>query len=141
MKAQNISAGSTVYGIVIMLLKAGILLHWTHIFVPTGFRNAFWWTCHITLWINVLFYTICTFIEIFGCSPRQKLWKPWVQGKCLDMPKVIIASAFVNFFSDIVILLLPQMVIWKLHMSSAKKAGTAALFAVGILYVLRLRSR
>lgn len=119
-----------------MLLKAGILLHWTHIFVPTGFRNAFWWTCHVTLWINVLFYTICTFIEIFGCSPRQKLWRPWVQGKCLDMPKVIISSAFVNFFSDIIILLLPQMVIWKLHMSTAKKFGTAALFAIGILYVL-----
>lgn len=127
-----VSAGSTVYGIVIMLLKVGILLQWVQFFVPAGFRDMFWWICHITICINVLFYTICTFIEIFGCSPRRRLWTPWVEGKCLDMPRVIIASSFVNFFSDIVILFLPQLVIWKLHMSPTKKVGAGALFAAGI---------
>lgn len=116
-----------------MLLKVGILLQWAQIFVPTGYRDMFWWTCHVTIWINVLFYTICTFLEIFGCAPRQRLWTPWLEGKCLDMPKIIIASSFVNFFSDIVVLLLPQMVIWKLHMSTGKKFGTGALFTAGIL--------
>jgi hypothetical protein len=116
-----------------MLLKVGILLHWAEIFVPTGLRNTFWWTCHITIWVNVLFYAICTFIELFGCNPRPKLWDVTLKGKCLDMPRVIIASAFINFFSDIVILLLPQRVIWGLNLSTRRKIGTAALFAVGLL--------
>jgi hypothetical protein len=116
-----------------MFLKAAILVHWSRMFVPTGNRNAFWWTCQITLWVNVLFYVICTFIELFGCSPRRKLWTPWVEGHCLDMPKVIIASSFINFLSDVVILLLPQAVIWRLRMSRTKRAGAAALFAMGVL--------
>ncbi|PSN70303.1 hypothetical protein BS50DRAFT_310126 [Corynespora cassiicola Philippines] len=129
----NVSAGSTVYGIVIMMLKAGILLQWVRLFVPRGTRNIFWWYCHITLWTNVLFYTICTFIEIFGCKPREKFWNIWVDGSCLDMPKINIVSAFVNFFSDVIILILPQRVIWTLHMSIVQKLGTGAVFAVGVI--------
>ncbi|KAH8728259.1 hypothetical protein GQ44DRAFT_724771 [Phaeosphaeriaceae sp. PMI808] len=51
------------------------------------------------------------------------------------MAKVKIASACVNFISDIVILLLPQKIIWGLHMSFSKKIGVAALFAAGLLGV------
>lgn len=121
------------YGIVILFLKIGILLHWTEIFVPAGFRNGFWWTCHITIWVNVLFYIICTFIELFGCTPRAKLWDPTLKGKCLDMLNVNVVSACVNFFSDLIILMLPQRVIWGLQLSIARKVGTAAVFAVGSL--------
>ena len=85
------------------------------------------------LWVNVTFYTICTFIEIFGCTPREKIWDVTIEGRCVNLPNVIIVSAFLNFFSDLIILLLPQKVIWSLHMSNRKKFGTAALFAVGIL--------
>ena len=123
------------YGIVIMLLKVGILLHWTYIFVPKGIHNKFWWTCHIMIWINMTFYVICTFIEIFGCTPRQKIWNVTIERKCPNLPKLTVASAFVNFFSDVVILFLPQKIIWGLHMPTREKFGTAALFAVGLLFV------
>ena len=132
---KDISAGSIVYGVVIMLLKVGILYNWTHIFVPRGSRNAFWWMCHIVLWINVAFYVTSSLMGISGCTPRERLWNPLIEGKCLDIPTVIIVSAFLNFFSDIIILLLPQKVIWGLHMSVTKKSGIAALFAVGVLFV------
>jgi hypothetical protein len=93
----------------------------------------FWWTCHITLWINMLFYVPCTFIEIFGCSPRERLWNIMIEGRCLDMPKVIIASGVVNFLSDVVILLLPQRIIWRLKVSTAKRISIAGVFAIGVL--------
>lgn len=127
--------GSIIYGNVIMCLKVGILLEWSKTFVPRGFKNSFWWTCQIMIGINVVFYVICTFVEIFGCHPRQKLWTPTLPGKCIDMTKVNIASACVNFVSDIIILLLPQKIIWGLHMSLSKKIGVAALFAAGLLWV------
>lgn len=136
-KTKKISVGSTIYGVVIMLLKCGILLHWSRIFVPKSFpRNGFWWTCYITMAVNVLFYVICTFIEIFGCTPREKLWNIMLEGKCLDMPKIMIASAFINFFSDLIIFILPHRVIWNLRMSREKKFGIGALFTIRILYVL-----
>ncbi|PVI04304.1 hypothetical protein DM02DRAFT_586241 [Periconia macrospinosa] len=128
----NVSAASATYGVVIMLIKAGILLHWARVFVPAGIHNKFWWTCHIILWINAVFYTITVIIEIFGCTPRHKIWTPWVPGKCLDMAEVILASSFVNFFSDLIILLVPQMVVWKLQLPLRKKLGIAGLFAMGL---------
>jgi hypothetical protein len=132
-RIQYMNVGSTIYGNVIMSLKIGILLEWSKTFVPRGHRSPFWWTCHILLGINVVFYFICTFLEIFGCQPREKLWKATTPGTCLDIPKTNIAASVVNFVSDVIILLLPQKVIWSLHMSSSKKAGVAAMFAVGLL--------
>jgi hypothetical protein len=132
-RIQYMNAGSTVYGNVIMSLKIGILLEWSKTFVPRGHRNSFWWTCHTVLSINVIFYIICTFLEIFGCQPREKLWNATVSGTCLDVPKAGIAASVVNFVSDVIILVLPQKVIWGLHMSTSKKAGVAAIFALGLL--------
>lgn len=136
---QYLNVGSTIYGIVIMVLKSGILLEWSKTFVPRGFRNSFWWTCHSVFAINVVFYVICTFLEIFGCQPREKLWNLSLPGKCIDITVLNIASASVNFVSDLVILLLPQKIIWGLHMSVSKKLGVAALFAVGLLQVSHLK--
>lgn len=125
--------GSTLYGIVIALLKIGILLEWARIFVPRGLKNRFWWACHIVLVMNIVFYTICTFVEIFGCSPRQKQWIPWLLGTCLNVPVLNIMSSSLNFVQDMLILALPQKVIWGLHSSRQQKLGVSVLFAVGIL--------
>jgi hypothetical protein len=131
--------GAILYGNVIMLLKTGILLEWVKIFVPRGFKNSFWWICHALLGVNVLFYTACTIVEIFPCTPREKLWKFTLEGKCMDVTKVNIVSASINFMSDFIILLLPQKLIWRLHMSTSKKTGIASIFAVGLLYVFQSR--
>jgi hypothetical protein len=125
--------GSSVYGAVQCLLKTAILLEWTRLFVPTGVRNLFWWTCHVTIALNIVFYIICTFIEIFACSPRKKQWNPTLPGKCIDVGVLNIVSATLKFTIDMIILVLPQKVIWGLHMSAQKKVGVAILFAMGIL--------
>jgi uncharacterized membrane protein YhaH (DUF805 family) len=131
-----LNAGTVLYGNIIMLLKIGILLEWARIFVPKGFRtrSPFWWTCHIVISVNVVFYVICTFVEIFGCTPRAKLWNPTLPGTCLDMSIINPVSAVINFLSDLFILCLPQKVIWGLNMGICRKLGMALLFAVGILY-------
>ena len=131
--AQFLSVGSTIYGIVQSILKTAILLEWTRLFVPTGVRNFFWWTCYTTIFLNVLFYFICTFLEIFACSPRSKQWNLMLPGKCIDVGTLNIVSASLNFVMDVIIFLLPQRVIWGLHMSNQKKLGVAILFAMGIL--------
>lgn len=118
-----------------MLLKIGILLEWARIFAPQASRNTFWWLCHITMAVNIVFYTIIAFIQIFGCSPREKLWNVTLPGKCIDTAEANLVAAIVNFISDAIILLLPHKVIWGLHLTTRKKFGIAGLFFVGILYV------
>ncbi|KAF2642952.1 hypothetical protein P280DRAFT_538799, partial [Massarina eburnea CBS 473.64] len=131
-----LNIASIMYGIVIMLLKTAILLEWARIFVPRGFRDIFWWTCHITIMINVLFYVSFTFIQIFPCVPRQRHWNPTIPGTCLDVAKVNIVAACINFVSDLGILLLPQIVIWSLSVSSSKKLAIGSMFAMGLFACL-----
>ncbi|ORX94598.1 hypothetical protein BCR34DRAFT_499162 [Clohesyomyces aquaticus] len=128
-----LNVGSIVYGNVIMLLKIAILLEWKRIFVPLRLKNGFWWTCNITLVVNVLFYVACTIVEIFGCNPRRKSWEPTVPGTCLNIATVNIVAASINFVSDLIILFLPQKIIWNLQMTNGRKLAIGALFAMGVL--------
>ncbi|KAF2004265.1 hypothetical protein P154DRAFT_485419 [Amniculicola lignicola CBS 123094] len=129
----NSHIGSICYGLVIMLLKAAILLSWLRIFVPMGQRNAMFWISHGLIWSNVLFYGIGTAVEIFQCTPREKIWNPlYVGGSCvIEMPMHMRASGVINLISDVIILALPQRVIWSLHISNSRKVGLSFLFAIG----------
>lgn len=129
--------GAVYYGPVAMCIKVAILANWLRIFVPTGTRNAFYWTLHVLIWTNVLYYTITTFTEVFRCWPREKIWNPWFEGgTCsVDVLGQNLATSVLNFISDTVILAIPQWVIWHLNMSRDQKVGLSLLFVVGLGFV------
>lgn len=102
-----------------MFVRQAILLQWITIFVPKGTRNLFFWTCHVVFWVNTVFY-ITTGVLII-VDQRSG-------GEGLSL-----ASACVNMIIDIIILFLPQKVIWSLHMSNARKVGISAVFSLGVL--------
>jgi hypothetical protein len=121
------------YGVIIMLLKAAILMEWTHLFVPLGIHNGFWLTCHLTLWVNVMFYIACTIVENFSCAPREKIWNKLIDGHCVNNPALIMSSGILNLVSDFVVFALPQKIIWSLTISTRKRVGICLLFATGAL--------
>lgn len=51
----------------------------------------------------------------------------------MDFFLINVSGAVVCLLSDILILLLPQRVVFKLHLPLKKKLGLCALFAIGIL--------
>ncbi|KAI0102570.1 hypothetical protein GGR51DRAFT_526991 [Nemania sp. FL0031] len=130
--AYIVYVGENLYGSTLMTLKIGVLLEWARIFVPTGTRNSFWWLCNATLVANVLFYVAVKLVDNLACFPHEKIWDLTVEGHCINQRASALASAIVNLVSDLVILGLPQMVIWKLNMSFAKRLGVSCIFAVGV---------
>jgi len=116
-----------------IFLKTGILLEWARLFVPRRTRDAFWWTCHITLITNILFFVANTFVGIFGCKPIRKQWILTAPGKCINISFVHVFTPIFNFVLDLLILVLPQKKIWNLKMTTRKKMGVALLFMTGIL--------
>ncbi|KAF1852051.1 uncharacterized protein K460DRAFT_413528 [Cucurbitaria berberidis CBS 394.84] len=130
----NIHLGAVYYGPIAMCIKVAILVNWLRIFVPTGVRNATFWMMHILIWVNVVFYTITTFTEIFRCWPREKIWNPWFEGgSCpIDVETQNIATSVLNFISDTTILAMPQWIIWNLHLSRKRKWGISLLFGIGV---------
>jgi hypothetical protein len=116
-----------------MMIKTVILLEWVQLFCPTGAKNSFWWTAHVLMAGNILFYLAATLALHLSCFPHARLWDKTLPGTCLDTRPLDVTSAFVNVLVDLGILLLPQRVIWKLRMSRRKRIGVSAVFGLGIV--------
>ncbi|CAI6018678.1 unnamed protein product [Clonostachys chloroleuca] len=123
------------YCFTMLFAKSAVLLEWTHIFVPNGVRNKFFWTCHVLIVVNILFYLAFIIVVHFYCNPREKIWNRWIDGTCLDRKRVDAPSAVFNLVMDVIILLLPQRVIWKLNMTGQRRLGVSIIFSIGLLYV------
>ncbi|KAJ8130470.1 hypothetical protein O1611_g3160 [Lasiodiplodia mahajangana] len=117
----------------ILSIKAAIILEWLRIFNPSGERNTFFWLGYAILVLNTLFYASAIFVENFTCFPQEKIWDKTIPGGCIDVSENYIITAAFNVFSDIVILALPQRVVWKLKMTTKRKISVSLVFAVGIL--------
>jgi hypothetical protein len=118
-----------------MGLKVGILLDWLATFVPLGQKNFMFWTCWIMIGVTTIFYLVLLPVEIFQCTPREKIWnKLYEGGYCIQNPSARnFAGGFIAAISDLIIFILPQNVIWRLNMSTQRKIGVSILFTFGLL--------
>ena len=86
------------------------------------------------IWTIFLFYLIETFLEIFQCTPREKIWnKLLTGGHCLTTSAGFKASGIFNSFSDFALLSIPMPPLWKSQMPLREKLLTMGIFAMGIL--------
>jgi hypothetical protein len=117
------------------LTKSAILLEWMRIFVPYPTRNYFFWTCHAIIWIHAAMFVAAEVASNLGCTPLEKHWDVWLPGTCIEWQPLHIAVMAFNLIDDVVILLLPQPVIWKLQLTRKQKLGVSAIFSIGLVYV------
>ncbi|KAJ8129295.1 hypothetical protein O1611_g4337 [Lasiodiplodia mahajangana] len=129
-----IHVGSNFYSVTMLVMKALILREWSRIFVPYGMRTTFWWTCHVVMAVNVIFYAAAIFLEDLSCFPYRRIWDKTVAGsQCLDFKIIVLIGASINVVLDVTTLILPQKAIWSLQLSRNKKIGVSLVFAIGIL--------
>lgn len=83
--------------------------------------------------VLALIYTAAIFTVIFSCKPIRKFWYPDIQGTCIDLYPRTTAPALVNIITDILVLLLPILPVWKLQMPRKQKMFLFGVFAVGTL--------
>ncbi|KAI0097293.1 hypothetical protein GGR51DRAFT_541289 [Nemania sp. FL0031] len=119
-----------------IFLKSAILLEWIRLFVPGKTRNAFFWTCHAVAILNALYYLANIIVENVQCQPKAYWWDKSLTGHCLNGTVLALTSATVNLAFDIIILILPQKVIWTLNMSAMRRLGVSVVFVVGLLAVI-----
>ncbi|ETS78084.1 hypothetical protein PFICI_10146 [Pestalotiopsis fici W106-1] len=123
----------TCYSCCMILMKAAVLLEWNHIFVPTGGRNWFFWTSYTVMFMNAGLYIAGIVATWKTCTPMEKEYRPWVDGTCIDRKKMDETIIVFNLVFDILILLLPQKVIWGLQTRNKNKVGIALVFSVGLI--------
>ncbi|KAI0483468.1 hypothetical protein F4859DRAFT_399875 [Xylaria cf. heliscus] len=123
-------------------LLTAILTEWLQTFSPHGNRGAFYWACMLTMIVNALFWSIGIVIVNLTCVPHAAIYDKTIPGRCLYNQKIVdvFASTF-NFTTDLIILVLPQGVIWKLRMSAMRRLGLSFVFAVGLLACISAGAR
>ncbi|XDG04210.1 hypothetical protein ABKA04_003825 [Annulohypoxylon sp. FPYF3050] len=132
----NIYITTTMYNVTMILLKAAILFQWARIFTP-GKRNIFFWLCYSIAGVNAVFYLATILIDLLYCQPIQYHWDPTIPGgHCGNDDLLSPLSAAINVLLDLIILILPQRVIWRLNMSFRKKIGVSLVFLTGLLCIV-----
>ncbi|MCJ1468270.1 hypothetical protein MMC07_006898 [Pseudocyphellaria aurata] len=119
------------YSLIICAAKVSILVQFLRILVPKH-QGLTYRTIHFVIWTNVLFYVAICLSLIFQCTPREKIWHPYIPGRCINLDVQIVTSGAWNVISDISIFILPLHCIWHLHIPIKRKFGVSAVFAAGL---------
>ncbi|KAL4948120.1 hypothetical protein BDW69DRAFT_199121 [Aspergillus filifer] len=68
----------------------------------------------------------------FQCTPIAYLWDKTIKGgHCIDIPQFFRYGTLPNVIIDLLMLVLPQPVVWKLHSPTHVKVGLALTFLTG----------
>ncbi|OJD18496.1 hypothetical protein AJ78_01485 [Emergomyces pasteurianus Ep9510] len=110
------------------LIKFSILVFYRRIF---GMN----WTMWVCFFLSGGYYIACTVTLLVACQPIEYYWTQ-VQdrdsGRCLFHPHVFyLGNAAANVLTDVLILLVPIPLIWKLQMPTGKKLLVSSLFLLG----------
>lgn len=117
----------------INLTKASILLLYLRLFNIVRWIK---WACWGLL-ACVIIYCISSMIStIFQCSPVSKAFNKTLPGTCIDLAKFWFANAGFSIATDVIILLLPMPLVYKLEVPRAQKVALMAVFAIGIFVVV-----
>ncbi|GKZ82889.1 hypothetical protein AnigIFM56816_007714 [Aspergillus niger] len=67
------------------------------------------------------------------CRPLAYYWNISLEGSCGDAVTAELAAAVINMVLDIIAVLLPIPIIWKLQMATEKKVAVTATFGLGMV--------
>lgn len=102
--------------------------------MPLPQRTGFFWLCTALIAANTVLYIGAIIANYIVVIPLEALWKPWVVGRYLvNRQAADTAVVTFNLVCDILILILPQRIIWKLHLQRRRKVGLSILFGLGVL--------
>ncbi|KAI1378068.1 hypothetical protein F4677DRAFT_34528 [Hypoxylon crocopeplum] len=71
------------------------------------------------------------FILIFSCTPISTYWDHDPSGKCLDSNLLGWMNSIGNIVTDVVILVLPIPVVWRLNLKRGRKWAVIGIFGLG----------
>ena len=121
------------YKVSINLVKCCILLLYLRLFrIVRWFR----WACWAILAAAIMYCIASVAVTIFQCRPLIRAFDKTVPGSCIDTAKFWYANAGFSIATDVIILLLPMPLVWKLEVPIAQKVALMAVFAIGVFVVI-----
>ncbi|KAL8634829.1 MAG: hypothetical protein Q9228_007614, partial [Teloschistes exilis] len=129
----TVAVDGYLYTVAIAAAKLSLLLFLYRIFhVDRKFRIAAW----ITGAVLVSWSLITILLAIFSCRPVRASWdlKVRMDPKTVCYPKAYDVEniyGFCNVITDVVLIIMPIPLVWKMQVNLKKKLGVAMVFATG----------
>lgn len=113
------------------IAKGSALLFYARVFNNTKSRFKYaLWTVHA---LNAAWLVGIIFAVIFECTPIQKAWDPTIPGRCDNEDALWLGSGIPSLLIDVLILLLPLPMLWRLQMKLSRKLLLVGVFACGYM--------
>ena len=125
-------AEEVLYNIAMFSIKASVLyLYHCIFFISRRFRRMLW-----AVGIFVLGYgLIRASTSLFQCTPLNYIWDPSIEnGFCGTIPLIGTIMAVFNVLTDIIILVMPMPLLWKMQVETKMKLQVMGIFLLGGLY-------
>ena len=121
----------------LMLIKFSALAFLARIFdVSRRFKIA----CRAVAFFNFAFF-IFTVSYTLRCKPTERAWNPYIPGSCEEYGTFVAGywvSGIWDALLDILILVLPLPMLWRLHMKPARRWLLIATFFISYRYAFSI---
>ena len=126
--AKYVLAIAMLYLITVALPKFAILSMYFTIFRSS---RIFRITCYITGGLVAANLIASSAVGFAICVPLKSFWDKSIEGRCLDINEWFRWTRVVNILTDIILLISPIPLIWRLQMSVRLKLGLLLTFSLG----------
>lgn len=117
-----------IYNTSLSLVKLSVLMFYVRIFQTVKlYRMALW----IVGFVIVGWWIAIDFVALLSCIPVQKAWNSKVPGHCLDSPHTFLGATITNIIADLLLLIVPIPMLWRLHIGTRRKIGLLVVFIAG----------
>lgn len=126
---RGIFAGIWVWGLAIALPKLAILAFYLRFFKSRNERTV----TYVLMAIIASTYVAISLAHTFACIPVGYQLNPFKPGtgQCFDTKAFYRWMSFPNIVTDVVMLVLPLPMVYRLHTSCHQKIGLGIIFATG----------
>lgn len=123
----------------VFLTKTSVLFFYRRIFGTTN--RKFVIALYCIGFFNLVIYIVGILVFIFQCSPVQFNWNKTIQGTCISIVPLLLATALPILTTDILVVGLSVPMVWKLTLSAKQKRAVIGIFCLGFLSVNRFEPK
>ncbi|PVI03760.1 hypothetical protein DM02DRAFT_652348 [Periconia macrospinosa] len=125
--------GGLSYTLAIMFVKISILVFYLRISAARNLKIVIYTAVAITIAYSIPLATI----GFYACNPMAKYWDITITtGSCINQYAVYLFSASMNIATDVIILVLPVVMLWKVHIPRRQKVGIIFMLMTGGLVLV-----
>lgn len=125
---QSFIAVQITYFVNAVFTKASLLFLYHRIF---GVVSRFRWVLWISGFIITGYFIACVIASIAGCSPVSYYWDKQQPGACIDEVNFYRWNGIVNMLLDVLVLVLPFPMTWRVKTSLRQKLVLSSIFCLG----------